>query len=514
MKTRWGILLGSVYFAGAIFAASPSERSPIGTNLDGLDYWSTELPFVDAFKTASPWFSGTADLWEDQRSLDLDEHGWVRSLMPGQIAKSIMFWYDHPRYPAGQYLVQYEGDGTIEYYFEFQGARVVKRSPGRDVIEIDSSPSGGIGLFLTSVNPVNYIRNIRVIMPVQAKPEETFNPSFIERNRNYKALRFMIWMLGSDAPNHALVPHTWSKRPKREDAHWSGTQGAPVEVMVELANRLKAHPWFTIPHLADDDYVRHFAELVRDMLDPSLKVYVEHSNEVWNQDYPQRDYAQKRGLALGLSTEPGEAGLRYHARRTKEIGTIFKSVLGAKRVVTVLAMFTEMPELSEQVLNYNDTAAHVDALAIAPYFGYEIGLPENESRVQRLTKDELLKEIETIWIPKAIEYTVKQAEIARRYRLPVIAYEGGQHLLGISPVEKNKRVNALFDAANRDPRMGLLYTRYLESWSRVTGGQLFVHLLDCGGYGEHGRWGSLEYIDQPRSQAPKYDAIQRWIEGK
>jgi len=29
-----------------------------------------------------------------------------------------------------------------------------------------------------------------------------------------------------------------------------------------------------------------------------------------------------------------------------------------------------------------------------------------------------------------------------------------------------------------------------------------------------GRFGSLGYIDQPRAEAPKYDAIQRWLEGR
>jgi hypothetical protein len=28
----------------------------------------------------------------------------------------------------------------------------------------------------------------------------------------------------------------------------------------------------------------------------------------------------------------------------------------------------------------------------------------------------------------------------------------------------------------------------------------------------YGRYGSLEYLDQPRSQAAKFDALMRWIE--
>ncbi len=494
-------------------ASCSDDRSPIGTGLDGIQYWSTELPFLDVFKTSSPWFSGTAEVWENHQPLDLDEHGWVRSLKDGQQAKTLMMfgppmWVDSvPRFPTGRYVVDYEGEGTIEYY----RAHVVERAPGRDVIKLDPQPGEGLGLSITSVNPHNYLRNIRVIMPNNAPPGEMFNPVFLERLHGYKVLRFIAWMFGPSNEDPAFTPHTWSARPTLEDARWESTRrGVPVEIMVQLANRVGADPWFSIPHLADDEFVRRFAETVRDSLDPKLKVYVEHSNEVWNSSYPQKAYAQERGLALGLSTDPDEARTRYHAWRTREIGEIFEQVLGRDRVVKVLAMFTEMPDLSEQALAWDGTASHVNALAIAPYFGYELGLVEHNARVERMTLDELFQELETHALPEANQFTIQQAKIARRYGLPCIAYEGGQHLVRLEG-QPNERIEQLFNAANRDPRMGRLYTRYLEDWSRATGGQLFVHLMNCGESGSAGRWGALEYIDQPRAQAPKYDALQQFM---
>ncbi len=62
--------------------AQTPGRMPIGTNVSGLDDWSVEFTFVDVFKQSRPWLSGSATVWEDQRPLDLDEHGWVRSLLP------------------------------------------------------------------------------------------------------------------------------------------------------------------------------------------------------------------------------------------------------------------------------------------------------------------------------------------------------------------------------------------------------------------------------------------------
>lgn len=66
--------------------------------------------------------------------------------------------------------------------------------------------------------------------------------------------------------------------PRRSYATTRG--GVPVEVMVGLANRVGAAPWFNMPHTATDDYTTKFAELVRDTLRPDVAVYVEFSNEV------------------------------------------------------------------------------------------------------------------------------------------------------------------------------------------------------------------------------------------
>jgi len=94
----------------------------------------------------------------------------------------------------------------------------------------------------------------------------------------------------------------------------------------------------------------------------------------------------------------------------------------------------------------------------------------------------------------------------------MIAYEGGQHLWSMSgqPVPE---LDAVFNATDRDPRLGALYACYLKDWTEASGG-LFMHLLDCRNYENSGNWGALQYITQSRAEAPKYDALQRFIEGE
>jgi len=47
----------------------------------------------------------------------------------------------------------------------------------------------------------------------------------------------------------------------------------------------------------------------------------------------------------------------------------------------------------------------------------------------------------------------------------------------------------------------------LDSWRAATGGT-FCHFTNCGQYTRWGFWGSMEYLTQPVSEAPKYAAIE------
>ncbi len=503
-------------------------KSPVGTNLDSLEDWSEDWVSVDAFKRSRDWISGTKRTFDDGRPLALDEHGWVRSLAPGQVARTLMFWGE-VKYPSGDYLILYEGKGTLTPWPQ---EHVVTSRPGRMVLRVDSK-KGGIGLVIEATDPTDPIRNIRVLMPggvcsddprracdrktpcgkgARCAPFEEnyatqiFHPHFLSRVSHYGALRFMDWM----RTNGSKIAR-WEERPKPDDARWS--KGAPLEVMVELANRLDQDPWFTLPHTATDGYVASFARYVHEHLEPGRRPHVEHSNEVWNDQFPQAKYARERGQAGGLGGTPFEAQLAYHARRTAEIAKIWERVYGTRKgeLVRVLGAQAANPWTSEVMLAFEDVRAHVDALAIAPYFGGYLGAPEEQARVEKLSLDQLFAELRQRALPEVEQWIRKQIEVARKHRVQLIAYEGGQHLTGVGPAVDNAALNALFDAANRDPRMGALYFDYLTTWRKL-GGALFVHFTDCSGFSRWGRWGALEWLEQPRSKAPKFDAIARFIE--
>ena len=494
-------------------------RSPIGTNLELLAYWSPQLPFVDVMKSSSEWMSGDAKDWGGGPPLDLDADGWVRSLRPGQVVRKLMLREFGNRYPGGRYLVRYKGEGKLNFGF---AAKVVSQRRGEMVLEVTPN-DGGVYLWIDATNPANYLREIEILMPggicegdpfrhaASARDCGTkrfisftedrsliFYPVFAERLRGYSVLRFMDWMRTNSSP-----VATWAQRTPLTYSTWAAERGAPLEVLIALANLVGAHPWFTLPHQSDGTYARNFAQMVKEKLDPALGVYVEHSNEVWNSMFSQHAHLSNQAKSLGLTLAA------HHASRTRTLAAVFKAELGADRVVSVLGAQAANPWVAKSGLEHLKRNG-IDALAIAPYFGVS-PTPAEAGKFTAMTLDAFIDHVRTTVFPHETAHMRNHRTLAGKYGLRLLAYEGGQHMAGVGAAQDNRVLNALFDAFNRDPRIKQLYLDYLAIWKRE-GGELFVHFNDVSRYTKSGRWGTLEYVAQPRSESPKFDGLMTFIE--
>ncbi|NOY80883.1 MAG: hypothetical protein GXP31_07735 [Kiritimatiellaeota bacterium] len=499
-------------FQGADAVPPSAPRPRLGMNLAGPADWNTELPFVDVFKLSRPWISQKKGMaWGKGPKLELDKHGWVKRLAPDCWAETLLCTIRGGHYPGGRYTVLYDGRGRIE----FGGAATVMSSvPGRMKVDVDPN-KGAIFLRIKSTDPDDYVRHIRVIMPgfETTWKSNPFHPLFLQRWKGMACLRFMDWM----KTNGSSLEH-WGDRPKPDDATYS-LGGVPLEVMLDLCNRLGTDAWFCMPHKADDEFVRRFAAVVRDGLRPGLRAYIEYSNEVWNNRFPQTRYARQKAveLKLGPPERPWEGGGKYYAKRSVEMFTIWEQVFGGlDRLVRVLAWQAGNVWWMENIVcTYQDAYKHADAIAIAPYFHFLV--PAKSAKKDRPTADEvaswplkkLLDQVENHALPAAIRAMQKTAEFARKYNLTMVAYEGGQHLVGINGGENNRELTRLFMTANADPRMGELYEKYLKAWGEA-GGDLFCNFSSVSRWTKWGCWGLLQYSDEAPTNSPKFMAVMQW----
>jgi len=511
------ILLFAVFAStgGALPAAAPQPAAPpaatprLGINLAGPADWMTELPFVDVFRTSRPWISqkkGAA--WGQGPELELDEWGWVKRLEPNCYAETMLCTIGGGHYPAGVYTVLYEGEGQLDVG---KNAKVKESKPGRMLVEVDAS-KGGFSLQIRATSPQNHVRNIRAIMPgfEDTWRQQPFHPAFLKRWQGFACFRFMDWMHTNNSEVRA-----WAQRPTLQHATFS-KRGVALEWMIELCNRQEIDPWFCMPHLTDDDYVRRFAQLTRERLDPSRKVYVEYSNEVWNGQFKQSRYAGEQGVKLGLGPQekPWEAGWHFTAVRSMEIFKLWEEVFGGReQLVRVLPSQAGNTAVSEGVLGFRDAARCADALAIAPYMPYSIGRGKTAdlgAQMKDWTVEQMLDHFEKTALPDSLERMRRAKAVADKYGLKLIAYEGGQHMVAfVKDQELVKKISATMHACNRHPRMGAMYRRYYDEWAKV-GGDVLAVFSSIGAYSNHGAWGLAEFYDSKPADYPKLQATLDW----
>jgi hypothetical protein len=451
-------------------------------------------------------------------------------------------------YPAGQYIVLYDGQGTLSYGFD---AALVRRSPSRDVINVTPTNSG-IDLRIVATDPRhtgNYLRNIRVVTVANeaaAKAGQIFNPAFLKLIQNFRALRFMDWF-----QTNGSTLTSWTDRPIPTDAFFGTSKGVPIEIAVQLSNAVSADAWMNVPVMADDNFIRQMAALVHGQLGGTQKIYVELSNEVWNFSFSQAKYAASQGQALWPTRPSGSRGYEYnrewYGMRTAQMCDIWRSVWRSDpRLVCVLGAQAAWSFTATEALKCPywtqgaPCSGHaIDAVAVAPYMGGAVpsawtsqsdgGLAnlfqslysQNDAAIddvsffsrmlKRWTRPRTMVPTGG-FIAQVAAWERDFITILAPYKLPLLAYEGGQNFAYGS----TDALNSLYMAANRDPRMGQAYMRYFQQW-KTGGGQLFMYYNDVGGEGQYGSWGALESIMQTtsplRSAPPKWQAIQNFISG-
>lgn len=474
-------------------------NAKLGINLAGVAYWASEFPFVDLFKQSGEWF-----VEGKEHAFVLDADGWITQLPLGMVASTMVSVFEGEHFPSGDYVILYEGEGVIKAPNHLHKSA----QAGRLVVNINAK-KGHFKLEISKINPQNYIKNIRIVPIAHEKTylQNRWSPAFLARWHGVACLRFMDFMQTNNSPKAI-----WADRAKPTDARFS--KGVPLEWMVDLANQLNCDAWFCMPHKADDDYIKQAALYVKEQLKPQLRAWVEHSNEVWNGGFQQHHDSAKAGMQLKFSDKPWEAALRYHAYRSVQIFKIWTDVFqNNERLVRVLASQAATAYVSEQIVSFQNAVSHADVLAIAPYVSFMIGPTDNngldDKTVSQWNLNQLFEHINKVALPESIQWIKNSKKVADAYGLKLVAYEAGQHLVGVGGGENNEKLNDLFYRANADVRMGDIYTKSLMAWAQI-GGDLTCSYHSVGTWSRWGSWGLLQRYDDVIANSPKFKATIQW----
>ena len=409
--------------------------------------------------------------------------------------------------------------------------------------------TGKIMLYIDASSGANYLRDFECITPGYAETNyraNPYNPAFEATLVGCRTIRTMTMGRTSGNP----LQH-WSQRTTPSTCTQTGSCGASMEYMVKLCNDLGANLWFAIPHQADSTYVTNAASVLLNGskvdgtpfapgvdppsalawpgLNPALKAYIEYSNETWNGVFSETYYCIASGTALraqGLpfSSNNNIAGDQFTAYQSANVWQGFYQVWGTQaptRLVRVLASMCGSPTVSANRLGaftipgLITNGQYPDALAIAPYFGGNVGDQiVSSGSLDTINTADILQSASANMVTQVIPFVAAHKALADSYGVFLNCYEGGQSLVGTGSNSNNTTLTAKLEAANRDPGMGQIYAAFIPMLASA-GVVEFCNYSQITGYGQYGSWGALEWLGQESSQvypAYKYQAIQSWMQ--
>lgn len=520
-------------------------KLPIGMNLAGIADWEPGFPFKNLFLGARPWLTrnlretGPHDT-KSQSAFVFDEDGYpvqVPVVSADTAEPQIVFTYLPNRRKPGKYVLLYEGEGEID---GLSATKVISRKPGRLLLHMAHGANQYEAIVIKRSKLGNHVRNIRVVAAEHEASnllDEPFLPELLEFCRPFHCLRFMDWGAINNSTQehwkHRKLPSfytmvavagdpeaKWGPAPTPFELKFSG--GVAIELMIQLSNTLKIDPWFCIPHRATDDYIAQFARLVREKLDPSLKVYIEYSNEIWNWGFHQAGWMIRSPLAGALVEAKGGKAWKDSAQTHGEghperIGALFRRAFAIwerewsgeerKRLVRVGAVQAAWLDASKRTIQWCLDNGGLDAVSPAAYVGPDKAIYEKWERLgAALTPDMVIDDMEGVLASmRAGDSFSQTVAFAKQHGLAYVAYEAGQHIQ--SKDQADLPYSPALAAAQTHPRMYDLYVELLRL-NRDIGCSLFAHFSSIGKQGTRwGSWGAKASYDTPDADSPKMRAL-------
>ncbi len=486
----------------------------IGMNLNSINYYTSGLVFTNVMCTSNFRID-----WDDNlKDIPRDENGYPLQVpFTGQAGKTVRFLISN--YYTGKYVVLYDGQGKLSVH----GIDGV--TTGGKMILTFTGTGGNVWIDIESSSFGNHIRNIRIVPEQYADGSTfpTFRSDFLNGLRPFHAFRYMDWLSTNNSEQMF-----WTDRSAKTSAS-QADKGICLEYCIELCNELNADGWFTIPHKADDDYIRNFARMIKSNLNPNLKAYFEYSNEIWNWQFYQAGWILNNATGSHdqyvvdslksinpSSADHPEKDAFMISRLFKILNDEFPSPAERSRIVKVAGVQHGWVDNTRRILLYLKNRAYKimpDVISPAGYFNFTEADHKrwNSMPPASVTPELILDAVATDYPNEEKKWTMETAAYARQFGVGYAVYEGGQHMQPY--LQGEYAYNPSVYAAQIHPKMYDMYmTNFKTHVDPAVNCQLFMAFSYVGQReSKYGSWGHLESLDQLNQNlmqvAPKYQAL-------
>lgn len=503
----------------------------LSVNAYSVDNWTSNHPLLDVSKQMSSWDSESGNIdWMVENGYVSAETSWITATaLPGDFWKAITPASEDTFFDGKQYRMRWTGAGKMTAP---AGSRV-NRSSANEIVFTLGTVADGLLQVRAASGPISDLTIVDTDHTARYDAGERIAPEYANLVRNMRQIRFMDWnhTNGSDQTH-------WASRPVvSQNSYTAGGNGddlvnkagIPIELMVELCNRVKADMYFCLPHAADDTYVTNAATYIRDNLDAGLTCYYERSNEVWNFGFTVQ---QAHFLALGNALWPDAVGvedpqqirlsaLGYRTYQDAQlIDAVYSGILNRRGItLNVQANYTYMGVVTLDASiwsSYADnasstsgpyTAPHtaITHLATTSYFGTGLldatrmaAIDAAYPATSNALIDGYLRETgetgdDTLSIDAIATYWGAYNSIASDRGIRMMQYEGGPHMVFFTGSQTpnardacNQWLDSAFGAAFCDD----LYDLW-QTFSEAAGP--FMQFQDVGQRSVYGTWTIWEH---------------------
>lgn len=499
----------------------------LGINLQGVTDYGTPL-FADAMKQRRSFAKAGTGPWAFDDSIPVDGDGWPLSDFACMVMAEHVL--DGKSMAAGVYAFSCVGKiGAMKTISSDATISDMKYDANTNKTTATITLRGGsLSLDVTGTN--GGVKNIKIIRPGHTEQDLFYKP-LLEAVKPFNVLRLMDAL-----KTNSNEITSWAARPLPPNDQ-STKKGICYEYAFELANQTGKDIWVCMPHQANFDYYVKFFELAKKLLKAERRLYVEHSNEVWNTapDFNQSRWNVAQAEADVAANNPNRLNYDgstnkyfWHWRRVAGQAALIakagKQVFGASaindKIRVIYAAQIGYGEGASEFYMFKQGLEYVKAvhgspkdlffaISGAPYFSAGKDLQEKagptleaykkdpnvvNSFPDKLTVDQLVTAMAARATGSAGKVS-RMSALAKSWGLKNFNYEGGVDL-----GQKDAWVWVKSEA-NRDPRMRKVIYDYMKAMIDNSDGHCYFAL--SGKDGKFGYWGLGQDI-RTISSAPKY----------